>query len=38
MVSLLTGVVFLVILLAAGYGLRIKEVTELVNRVVKKLN
>jgi putative peptidoglycan lipid II flippase len=38
MVSLLTGAVFLVILLAVGYGLKVKEVTELVNRVVKKLN
>jgi len=36
-VSLLTGAVFLVILLAAGYGLKIREVTELVNRVVNKL-
>jgi putative peptidoglycan lipid II flippase len=38
MVCLLTGAVFLVILLAAGYGLKIKEVTEMVNRVVKKLH
>jgi len=38
MVSLFTGAVFLVILLAAGYGLKIKEVTEMVNRVVKKLH
>ena len=30
MVSLLTGAVFLIILLAAGYGFKIKEVTELV--------
>ena len=37
MVCLLTGAVFLFILLAAGYGLKIKEVTELVNRVVRKL-
>jgi putative peptidoglycan lipid II flippase len=37
MVSLLTGAVFLVILLTAGYGLKIKEVTELVNRLVRKL-
>ncbi len=37
-VSLLTGLVFLVILLAAGYGLRIKEVTEMVDRVVRKLH
>jgi hypothetical protein len=36
MVSLLTGAVFLVILLTAGYGLKIKEVTELVNRLVKR--
>jgi putative peptidoglycan lipid II flippase len=35
-VSLLTGAVFLVISLAAGYGLKIREVTELVNRVVRK--
>ncbi len=38
MVCLLTGAVFLGILLAAGYGLKIKEVTEMVNRVVKKLH
>ena len=38
MVCLLTGAVFLVILLTAGYGLKIKEVTEMVNRVVKKLH
>jgi putative peptidoglycan lipid II flippase len=38
MVSLLTGAVFLVILLAAGYGLKIKEVTEMVDRVVRKLH
>ncbi len=38
MVSLLTGAVFLVILLTAGYGLKIKEVTELINRVVRKLH
>ena len=37
MVSLLTGAVFLIILLTAGYGLKIKEVTELVHRLVKKL-
>ena len=37
MVSLLTGALFLVILLTAGYGLKIKEVTELVNRLVRKL-
>ncbi len=36
-VSLLTGAVFLVILLTAGYGLKIREVTELVNRLAKKL-
>jgi putative peptidoglycan lipid II flippase len=38
MVSLLTAAVFLIILLAAGYGFKIKEVTELVNRLVKKLH
>jgi putative peptidoglycan lipid II flippase len=38
MVSLLTGAVFLGILLAAGYGLKIQEVTELVNRVVRKFH
>ena len=38
MVCLLTGAVFLVILLTAGYGLKIKEVTELVNRLAKKLH
>jgi putative peptidoglycan lipid II flippase len=32
----LTGAVFLLILLGAGYGLKIKEVTELVDRLVKK--
>jgi putative peptidoglycan lipid II flippase len=37
MVSFLTGAVFLVILITAGYGLKIKEVTELVNRLVRKL-
>jgi len=37
MVSFLTGAVFLVILLTAGYGLKIKEVTELVNRLAEKL-
>ncbi|MGD9361744.1 MAG: murein biosynthesis integral membrane protein MurJ [Desulfobacterales bacterium] len=36
MVCLLTGMMFLGILLVTGYGLKIKEVTELVNRVVKK--
>ena len=36
MVSLLTGAVFLIILLTAGYGLKIKEVTELVNRLLGK--
>jgi putative peptidoglycan lipid II flippase len=35
MVSFLTGAVFTIILLATGYGLKIKEVTELMNRVVK---
>jgi putative peptidoglycan lipid II flippase len=34
----LTGAVFLLILLGAGYGLKIKEVTELVDRLVKKLH
>jgi len=38
MVSLLTGAVFLIILLTAGYGLKIKEVTELVHRLAKKLH
>jgi pyridoxine 5'-phosphate synthase PdxJ len=38
MVSLLTGAVFLGILLTAGYGLKIKEVTELVDRLAKKLH
>ena len=38
LVSLLTGAVFLVILLIVGYGLKIKEVTELANRLVKKVN
>jgi len=37
MICLLTGAVFLVILLVTGYGLKIKEVTELVNRLAKKL-
>ena len=37
MVSLLTGAVFLGILLTVGYGLKIKEVTELVSRLLKKL-
>jgi putative peptidoglycan lipid II flippase len=37
MVSLLTGAVFLVILLATGYGLKIKEVMELANRLARKL-
>ena len=37
LVSLLTGVIFLVILLTAGYGLKIKEVTELVHRMAIKL-
>jgi putative peptidoglycan lipid II flippase len=38
MVSLLTGAVFLGILLTVGYGLKIKEVTGLVSRLVKKLH
>jgi putative peptidoglycan lipid II flippase len=38
MVCVLTSAVFLLILLAAGYSLKIKEVTELVNRLVKKLH
>jgi putative peptidoglycan lipid II flippase len=37
MVSLLTGAVFLIILLTAGYGLKIKEVMELANRLARKL-
>ena len=36
-VCLLTGTVFFFILLTAGYGLKIKEVMELVDRLVKKL-
>jgi hypothetical protein len=38
MVSLLTGAVFLGILLTVGYGLKIKEVTGLVSRLVKKFH
>jgi hypothetical protein len=38
MVSLLTGAVFLGILLTVGYGLKIKEVTGLVRRLVKKFH
>jgi len=34
----LTGAAFLLILLGAGYGLKIKEITELVNRLAKKLH
>ena len=34
---LLTGVVFLMVLLIAGYGLRIKEMNELMNNMVNKL-
>ena len=34
---LLTGVVFLMVLLIAGYGLRIKEINELMNNIVNKL-
>ena len=36
MVCFLTGAVFLIILLTAGYGLKINEVTELVHRLVKR--
>ena len=34
---LLTGVVFLTVLLIAGYGLKIKEINELMNNIVNKL-
>lgn len=34
----LTGAAFLLILLGTGYGLKIKEITELVNRLAKKLH
>ena len=37
MTVLLTGVVFLMVLLIAGYGLRIKEINELMNNIVNKL-
>jgi hypothetical protein len=36
MMCALTGAIFLLILLGAGYGLKIKEIKELVNRLVKK--
>jgi putative peptidoglycan lipid II flippase len=36
MVCFLTGAVFLIFLLTAGYGLKINEVTELVHRLVKR--
>jgi len=38
MVCFITSAVFLLILLAAGYGFKIKEITELVNRLAEKLH
>jgi len=38
MVCSITSAVFLLILLAAGYGFKIKEITELVNRLAEKLH
>ena len=38
LVCILTGVVFGSILLVAGYGLKIKEITDLVGRVADKMN
>jgi hypothetical protein len=35
--SALISSVFIIILLGAGYGLGIKEITELANRLVKKI-
>ncbi len=37
MVSVIIGAVFLVILLTVGYGLKIKEITEVVDGLLKKL-
>jgi putative peptidoglycan lipid II flippase len=37
MMSALISSVFIIILLGAGYGLGIKEITELANRLVKKI-
>ena len=34
---LLTGVLFLFVLVVAGYGLRIKEISDLMNNIVNKL-
>jgi putative peptidoglycan lipid II flippase len=37
MIALGTGVLFMIVLLAVGYGLKIKEINELVNRLREKL-
>ena len=36
-ICVLTGAVFLIILLGTGYGLKIKEITDMVNRLAEKL-